>query len=57
VSGGAPEDIDSRREETLGAISKAADVGALEDVRVRTLGKSGWLTEKLNNQNLLLALN
>ncbi len=47
MSGEAPKDLDARREETLGAISSAPDVAALEEVRVRTLGKSGWLTEKL----------
>src|SRR4051812_3054952 len=44
---GSPEDLDSRRAETLGAISTASDVSWLEETRVRTLGKSGWLTEKL----------
>ena len=55
MSGGAPEDLDARREETLGAISRAADVAALEEVRVRTLGKSGWLTEKLKELGKLAA--
>jgi phenylalanyl-tRNA synthetase alpha chain len=49
VSGEAPEDLDARRAETLGAISSAGDIGGLEDARVRTLGKSGWLTEKLKS--------
>jgi len=49
VSGEAPKDLDTRREETLGAISGAPDVGALEETRVRSLGKSGWLTEKLRS--------
>src|SRR5690349_1817085 len=44
---GDPKDLDARREETLGAISSASDINKLEDWRVRTLGKSGWLTEKL----------
>jgi phenylalanyl-tRNA synthetase alpha chain len=47
MSEGDSKDLDARREETLGAISKAADIAALEELRVRTLGKSGWLTEKL----------
>jgi phenylalanyl-tRNA synthetase alpha chain len=47
MSGEAPKDLDTRREETLGAISGARDVGALEETRVRSLGKSGWLTEQL----------
>jgi phenylalanyl-tRNA synthetase alpha chain len=51
----APKDLDSRREETLGAISSATDVAALEEVRVRTLGKSGWLTEKLKELGKLAA--
>ena len=38
MSGEAPRDLDARREETLGAISQAADMSALEEVRVRTLG-------------------
>ncbi len=44
---GDPKDLDVRREESLGAVDSSADIQALEDVRVRTLGKSGWLTEKL----------
>jgi phenylalanyl-tRNA synthetase alpha chain len=59
VSGGArtPDggDLDSRREETLGAISSATDVAALEEARVRSLGKSGWLTEKLKELGKLAA--
>jgi phenylalanyl-tRNA synthetase alpha chain len=47
VSGGAPKDLDELRAATLGAISESADIPALEDSRVRSLGKSGWLTEKL----------
>src|SRR5690348_10253542 len=47
MGGEAPKDLDARREETLGAISAARDAGALEEMRVRTLGKSGWLTEQL----------
>ena len=47
MSGEVPKDLDARREETLGAISSAGDVGSLEEARVRSLGKSGWLTEKL----------
>ena len=52
---GDAKDLDARREETLGAISNAADVAALEEVRVRTLGKSGWLTEKLKELGKLAA--
>ena len=55
MSGGAPDDLDKRREETLGAISNATDMAALEEVRVRTLGKSGWLTEKLKELGKLAA--
>ena len=55
MSGGAPEDLDTRREETLGAISGAADMAALEEARVRSLGKSGWLTEKLKELGKLAA--
>ena len=55
MSGEAPKDLDTRREETLGAISSAPDVAALEEVRVRTLGKSGWLTEKLKELGKLAA--
>jgi phenylalanyl-tRNA synthetase alpha chain len=44
---GDAKDLDARREESLGAVDASADISALEDVRVRTLGKSGWLTEKL----------
>ncbi len=47
VSGGAPKDLDALRAEALGAVESSADVPALEEVRVRALGKSGWLTEKL----------
>src|SRR3982750_4589359 len=47
MASGDPKDLDARREETLGAISSASDVGGLEEARVRVLGKSGWLTEKL----------
>ncbi|HLA73497.1 MAG TPA: phenylalanine--tRNA ligase subunit alpha [Steroidobacteraceae bacterium] len=42
-----PKDLDTRRAETLGAISSAGDITWLEETRVRALGKSGWLTEKL----------
>ena len=49
MSGEVPKDLDARREETLGAISGARDVAALEEARVRSLGKSGWLTEKLKS--------
>jgi phenylalanyl-tRNA synthetase alpha chain len=52
---GDPKDLDTRRAETLGAISNAADLAALEEVRVRTLGKSGWLTEKLKELGKLAA--
>jgi len=44
---GDAKDLDARREESLGAVGASADIPALEEVRVRTLGKSGWLTEKL----------
>ena len=55
MSGEAPKDLDTRREETLGAISGASDVGALEETRVRSLGKSGWLTDKLKELGKLAA--
>ena len=44
---GDPKDLDALRAETLDAISSSADTPALEEVRVRSLGKSGWLTGKL----------
>src|SRR3954463_68260 len=44
---GSPKGLDELRAETLDAISSSADTPALEEVRVRSLGKSGWLTEKL----------
>src|SRR3954468_24385097 len=44
---GSPKGLDELRAETLDAISSSADTPALEEVRVRTLGKSGWLTGKL----------
>jgi phenylalanyl-tRNA synthetase alpha chain len=40
-------DLDARRAETLGAVDSSTDLSALEELRVRVLGKSGWLTEKL----------
>jgi phenylalanyl-tRNA synthetase alpha chain len=46
---GSPQDLEALRAETLGAISSSADSPALEEVRVRTLGKSGWLTSKLKD--------
>jgi phenylalanyl-tRNA synthetase alpha chain len=49
------EDLEKRREETLGAISSAPDIVWLEDVRVRTLGKSGWLTDNLKALGKLAA--
>jgi phenylalanyl-tRNA synthetase alpha chain len=49
VADEAPKDLDALRADTLGAISSSADVPALEEVRVRTLGKSGWLTAKLKD--------
>ena len=55
MSGEAPKDLDARREETLGATSGAADASAPAEVRVRTLGKSGWLTEKLKELGKLAA--
>src|SRR6187551_3308601 len=47
MSGEAPKDLDALRAATLGAITESVDIPALEDSRVRSLGKSGWLTEKL----------
>jgi len=56
VSGAAPkDDLESRRAETLGAISSAGDIGTLEDWRVRAIGKSGWLTDKLKELGKLAA--
>ena len=55
MASGDPKDLDARREETLGAISSASDIGKLEDWRVRTLGKSGWLTDKLKELGKLAA--
>jgi phenylalanyl-tRNA synthetase alpha chain len=48
-------DLDSRREETLGAISSADNIAWLEETRVRVLGKSGWLTDKLKELGKLAA--
>jgi phenylalanyl-tRNA synthetase alpha chain len=47
VSAGAPEDLDARRAETLGAVDSSTELSALEELRVRALGKSGWVTQKL----------
>jgi len=47
MSGKAPEDLDARRAETLGAVDSSTELSALEELRVRALGKSGWVTEKL----------
>ena len=47
MSGRAPEDLDARRAETLGAVDSSTELSALEELRVRALGKSGWVTEKL----------
>jgi phenylalanyl-tRNA synthetase alpha chain len=59
VSGGArtPDgsDLDARRAETLGAVDSSTDLPALEELRVRVLGKSGWLTEKLKELGKLAA--
>src|SRR4051812_12635012 len=51
----APDDLETRRAETLGAISSADDIGTLEDWRVRAIGKSGWLTGKLKELGKLAA--
>ncbi|HET9862672.1 MAG TPA: phenylalanine--tRNA ligase subunit alpha, partial [Steroidobacteraceae bacterium] len=55
MSGEAPKDLDARREETLGAVESSTDLSALEELRVRVLGKSGWLTEKLKELGKLAA--
>src|SRR5688572_8386124 len=55
MSGEAPDDLESRRAETLGAISSAGDIPWLEEVRVKSLGKSGWLTKKLQELGKLAA--
>jgi phenylalanyl-tRNA synthetase alpha chain len=55
VSGEAPKDLDARREETLGAVDSSTDLSGLEELRVRVLGKSGWLTEKLKELGKLAA--
>jgi phenylalanyl-tRNA synthetase alpha chain len=47
VSADAPKDLDARRAETLGAVDSSTELSALEELRVRALGKSGWVTEKL----------
>ena len=47
MSGGAEGDLDARRAETLGAVDSSTDLSALDELRVRVLGKSGWLTDKL----------
>jgi phenylalanyl-tRNA synthetase alpha chain len=52
---GDPKDLDARREETLGAVDSSTDLSALEELRVRVLGKSGWLTEKLKELGKLAA--
>jgi phenylalanyl-tRNA synthetase alpha chain len=55
VSGGAGEDLDARRAETLGAVDSSTDLSALDELRVRVLGKSGWLTDKLKALGKLAA--
>ena len=46
MSGGAPTsdggDLDARRAETLGAVDSSTELSALEELRVRALGKSGF---------------
>ncbi|HAM15856.1 MAG TPA: phenylalanine--tRNA ligase subunit alpha, partial [Eggerthellaceae bacterium] len=43
------EELEALREETLGAIGQAIDTAALDEVRVRVVGKSGTLTAYLRN--------
>ena len=52
---GAPEDLDARRAETLGAVDSSTELSALDELRVRAIGKSGWLTEKLKELGKLAA--
>ena len=39
------QDVDTLREELIGAVDTAADAGALEDLRVSALGRKGRITE------------
>ena len=39
--------LDSLRDELLGAVADAADLDALEEVRLRALGRAGIITERL----------
>ncbi|MFT5440493.1 MAG: phenylalanyl-tRNA synthetase alpha chain, partial [Alphaproteobacteria bacterium] len=39
--------LDKLRDELLGAVAAAADPDALEDIRVRALGRAGIITEQL----------
>jgi phenylalanyl-tRNA synthetase alpha chain len=39
--------LDKLRDELLGAVAAAADPDALEDIRVRALGRAGMITEQL----------
>ena len=43
--GGKMENIDNLKTDTLAAIAKAADLKALDDIRVSVLGKKGAVTE------------
>ena len=43
------EELEALRAETLAAIEKAVDTSALDEVRVRVVGKSGTLTAYLRN--------
>lgn len=42
-------DLNAIVEQTLGEVARAADAGALEQIRVRVLGKSGVITEQLKS--------
>ena len=43
------EELEALRAKTLAAIEQAADTAALDEVRVRVVGKSGTLTAYLRN--------
>ena len=48
-------DLNTIVEQTLSDIARAADAGALEQIRVRVLGKSGVITERLKSLGTLPA--
>ena len=53
--GGKMENIDNLKTDTLAAIAKAADLKALDDIRVSVLGKKGAVTELMKGLAALSA--